>query len=72
MADLSEPPTSDDAAPDVAASLEDIEKDLNTADKALAALDSGDLEEAEALAAVLDSPSAEPPDGDEQRGGSAA
>ena len=43
-----------------ASGLEDIEQDLDTVDEALAALDSGDLEEAEALAAELDAPSTDP------------
>ena len=69
MTDAGEPLLGGDPAGDGASPLDDIEKDLNTADKALAALDSGDLEAAEALAAALGSPGAEPPEGSEQGGG---
>ena len=43
-----------------AAQLEGIEQDLDTVDAALAALDSDDLEGAEALAAELDEPAGDP------------
>ena len=68
MTDASELLPSEAAATQEAASLEDIEQDLNSVDKALAALDSGDLDAAEALAAELDSPAAPTPD-DDDRGG---
>ena len=65
MADTGEWSPNEDAAPTGGSGLEDIEQDLDTVDKALAALDSGDLEEAEALAAELEAPSTEPSGGDE-------
>ena len=68
MTDASESLPSEAAATREAASLEDIEQDLNSVDEALAALDSGDLDAAEALAAELDSPAAPTPD-DDHRGG---
>lgn len=55
MTDASEPSHSEDTATPEAASLEAIEQDLDTVDEALAALDAGDLDAAEALAAQLDS-----------------
>ena len=68
MTDASESLPSEDSATREAASLDGIEQDLNNVDEALAALDSGDLDAAEALAAELDSPGAPTP-GDEQRSG---
>ncbi len=68
MTDVGEPQPSEDAAAHDAASLEAIEQDLDNVDEALAALDSGDLDAAEALAAELDSPGTGTPD-DDQRGG---
>ena len=47
-----------------AASLEAIEQDLGNVDEALAALDAGDFDAAEALAAQLDSADTPTPDGD--------
>ena len=52
------PPDPDEARR--AAQLEGIERDLDTVDAALAALDSDDLEGAEALAAELEEPAAGP------------
>ena len=73
MADTSESTPSEHAAASGVLPLEDMEQDLNTADKALAALDAGDLDEAEALVAQLDSlSSAEPSGGDGRSGGSAS
>ena len=57
MADACESFAEDGAASLEATPLEDIEQDLDTVDEALAALDTGDLETAEALAAALGSPS---------------
>lgn len=68
VTDAGEPPPSEDAATQEAASLDAIEQDLNDVDEALAALDSGDLDAAEALAAELGSPGEARPD-DDQRGG---
>ena len=68
MTDASEPIPSEDAATPEAASLEAIEQDLNNVDEALAALDSGDLDGAEALAAQLDSPGTPTPDDDQRSG----
>jgi len=68
VADASEPLPGEDSAPDGASPLEDIEQDLNTVDEALAALDSGDLEEAESLAAQLASPGVGLSEGDEPGG----
>ena len=68
VTEASESLSSEVAATQEAASLEDIEQDLDSVDKALAALDSGDLDAAEALAAELDSPAAPTPD-DDHRGG---
>jgi len=65
---VGEPLPSEDAATREEASLEAIEQDLDNVDEALAALDSGDLDAAEALAAELDSPGTGAPD-DDQRGG---
>ena len=47
----------DDAAARQAAQLEGIERDMDAVDAALSALDSDDLERAEALAAELEVPS---------------
>ena len=60
-----------------AAQLEGIERDLDTVDAALAALDSDDVEGAEALAAELDEPAGDPAPGspavgDQAAGGPAA
>lgn len=68
MTDAGEPIPFEDAATPEAASLEAIEQDLDNVDEALAALDSGDLDGAEALAAQLDSRRTPTPD-DDQRGG---
>ncbi|MYB03716.1 MAG: hypothetical protein F4011_02200 [Acidimicrobiaceae bacterium] len=68
MTDAGEPLPSEHAATQDEASLQGIEQDLDNVDEALAALDSGDLDAAEALAAGLDSPRAPAPD-DEQRHG---
>ncbi len=74
MVDARESLEAEDATPQGTPPLEDIEQDLDTVDRALDALDSGDLEAAEALAAELDSPGAgapddgEPGDDDEQTG----
>ena len=46
--------------PETLAPLEDVERDLDTVEAALAALDSEDLEGAESLAAELESPEVEP------------
>lgn len=62
MVDADESLQAEDVTPQGAPSLDDIEHDLNTVDTALDALDSGDLETAEALAAELDSPDARTPD----------
>ena len=48
----------DDAAARQAAQLEGIERDMDAVDAALSALDSDDLERAEALAAELEEPHA--------------
>jgi hypothetical protein len=64
VVDASESLPSEGAATSETVPLEDIEQDLNNVDKALAALDSGNLDAAEALAAELDSPSAATLDGD--------
>lgn len=53
MADTSHRSPSESAEPEQARRLEDIEQDLDRVDAALDALDSGDLEEAESLAADL-------------------
>ena len=68
MADACESFGEDGAASLEATPLEDIEQDLDTVDEALAALDTGDLETAEALAAALGSPSDGPAGGDDQAG----
>ena len=68
MTDAGEPLPSGDTASQDEASLHGIEQDLDHVDEALAALDSGDLDAAEALAAGLDSPGAPAPD-DERRNG---
>ena len=78
MAEAGESPSSEgaailgaaigDAAAREAAPLADVEQDLNNVEAALAALDSGDLDVAEALAAELDAPNAPAPD-DEQGNG---
>ncbi len=62
MVDARESLGAEDATPQGTPPLEDIEHDLDTVDRALDALDSGDLEAAEALAAELDSPDAGTPD----------
>lgn len=62
MTDAGEPLPSGDTASQDEASLRSIEQDLDHVDEALAALDSGDLDAAEALAAGLDSPGAQVPD----------
>ena len=67
MTDARESSPSQGAAAQDTAPLEGIEQDLSRVDKALAALDAGDLDAAEALAAELDSPGAGTPD-DDQRG----
>lgn len=67
VTDASEPFPSEEAAKPVAASLGAIEQDLDNVDEALAALDAGDLDAAEALAARLDSEGTPTADGD-QRG----
>ena len=56
MADTSQQPTPQPAESPRASESEGVEKDLDTVDAALAALDSGDLEGAESLAAELKSP----------------
>lgn len=71
MTDAGEPLPPGDTASQDEASLHGIEQDLDNVDEALAALDAGDLDAAEALAAVLDSPGVRAPDeerlnGDEQ------
>ena len=68
VTDAGEPFASEDAAGPEALPLDAIEQDLDNADKALAALDAGDLNAAEALAARLDSAGAPTSDGD-LRGG---
>ena len=68
MAGAGESLSEEGGAPHSASQIEDIEQDLDTVDEALAALDSGDLEAAEALAAELDEPGAGPSGGDEQSG----
>ena len=73
MFDAGESLQAEDVTPQGAPPLDDIEHDLNTVDKALDALDSGDLETAEALAAELHSsdagaPNDEPGDDDEEAG----
>ena len=66
MTDVGDPQPCEDAAAHDAASLEAIEQDLDNVDKALAALDSGDLDAAEALTAELDSPGPAAPDDDQR------
>ena len=66
MAGAGESLSENGGAPHSASQIQDIEQDLDTVDEALAALDSGDLEAAEALAAELDAPCAGPSGGDEQ------
>ena len=61
MADTSQQPTPQQAEPPRASQPDGVEKDLDTVDAALAALDSGDLEGAESLAAELESPGASGP-----------
>ena len=61
MAETSQQPTPQQAEPPQASQPESVEKDLDTVDAALAALDSGDLEGAESLAAELESPGASGP-----------
>ncbi len=68
MAGAGESLSEEGGAPLSASQIEDIEQDLDTVDEALAALDSGDLEAAEALAAELDEPGAVPPGSGEQGG----
>ena len=68
VTDAGEPLPSGDTAAQDEASLHGIEQDLDHVDEALAALDSGDLDAAEALAAGLASPGAPAPD-DERRNG---
>ena len=58
MADTSDHLPHEGEAVDRATSLEVIEQDLDTVDAALSALDSDDLERAEALAAELEGPRA--------------
>ena len=65
---MSDAPLQEAAAPDGASQLQGIEQDLDTVDAALAALDSEDLEAAEALAAELEEPRTGVP-GHEQRAG---
>ena len=66
MAGAGESLSEEGGAPHGASPIEDIEQDLDTVDEALAALDSGDLEAAEALAAELDAPGPGPSGGGEQ------
>ena len=54
MADTSHGLPQRGPAPQHTSQLEDIEQDLDTVDETLAALDSGDLESAESLAAELE------------------
>lgn len=68
MTDSREPFPSEEAATAEATSLEAIEQDLDAVDEALAALDAGDLDAAEALAAQLDSAGTPTPDGDLRTG----
>ena len=57
-ADGRPPPDAEEARR--AAQLEGIERDMDTVDAALAALDADDVEGAEALAAELDEPAGDP------------
>ena len=68
VTDSREPFPSEEAATAEATSLEAIEQDLDAVDEALAALDAGDLDAAEALAAQLDSAGTPTPDGDLRTG----
>ncbi len=68
MTDAGEPSPSEDAATQQTGSLEAIEQDLNNVDEALAALDAGDLDAAETLAAGLDAPGTPTPSDDQQSG----
>lgn len=68
MAGAGESHSENGEAPHGASQIQDIEQDLDTVDEALAALDSGDLAAAEALAAELDMPGAGPSGGDDQGG----
>lgn len=68
MTDAGEPFPSDEAATPETESLEAIEQDLDNVDEALAALDAGDLDAAEALAAQLDSAGTPAPDGGRRAG----
>ena len=69
MVEASQGPPADSTAPERASQLEDIEQDLDTVDAALDALDSGDLEEAESLAAQLEGSLAGTPDQDHRDAG---
>ena len=68
MTDASEPLPSEEAATPEASSLEAIEQDLDAVDEALAALDAGDLDAAETLAAQLDPAGTPAPGGDRLAG----
>ena len=61
------PPHPDAAEAGDGARLTGIERDLDTADAALAALDSDDLEAAEALAAQLEGSTVDPAAGQDQQ-----
>ena len=68
MAGAGESLSENAGAPHGASQIQDIEQDLDTVDEALAALDSGDLEAAEALAAELAAPGGDDPGGDDPGG----
>ena len=68
VTDTSGPFPSEEAATPEASSLEAIEQDLDAVDEALAALDAGDLDAAETLAAQLDTAGTPTPDGDLRAG----
>ena len=68
MAGAGESHSENGEAPHGASQIQDIEQDLDTVDEALAALDSGDLAAAEALAAELDTSGGDDQGGDDQGG----
>ena len=72
MADTSQEIPPEGTEPQRASRLEDIEQDLDTVDAALVALDSGDLEGAESLAAELEGPHAGTQDRDHRDAGASA
>ena len=68
MAGAGESHSENGEAPHGTSQIQDIEQDLDTVDEALAALDSGDLAAAEALAAEFGTPGAGSSGGDDRGG----